>query len=289
MSNYGITHLPKLFEVTSIISSFRNERNLTGSENIIETLPFHEFVYAENGDINILLDGEIFSLSAGCLIFYPPNSFRSIVTSRDAVLDVVCFESPSSLLSDFYGRIIRLNEPQRQLLSEIITLGKTLFTSKTPEKYTCGMVARETASPYSLQHFGALVEFFLLNLHESILTAPHVSAKIANTLDRRFALLIEHLKAHLSESVSLEEMSIACKTSISGLHRLCKKQCGTSPVSLFISLKIARAKQLISETDMNFSEVSDFLGFSSIHYFSKLFKSKTGVTPSEYKKSGGAG
>jgi YesN/AraC family two-component response regulator len=49
-------------------------------------------------------------------------------------------------------------------------------------------------------------------------------------------------------------------------------------------LKIKEAKRLIREGQMNFTEISEFLGFSSIHYFSKLFKKPTGKSPSEYAK-----
>ena len=285
MPDYGITHIPKLFDVTSIISAFRSQNDLSGSENISETLPFQEFVYVESGDINILVDGELFSLSEGCLIFYPPNSIRSIVTSRNAVLSIVCFESQSELLPDFYGRIIKLCDAQHQLLSEIISLGENLLTEEIPSQYKCGMLATLAASPHALHRFGSLTELFLVDLHESLTKTSDSSENVANTFDNRFVFLTDYLKLHISENLSLEEMSIACKTSISGLHRLCKKECGTSPISLFISLKIARAKQLVSEKNMNFTEISENLGFSSIHYFSKLFKSKTGMTPSEYKNT----
>ncbi len=285
MPDYGITRLPKLFEVTSVISAFRSKNDLSNAVNTIENFPFHEFVYVEKGVINILVDGELFSLSPGCLIFYPPNSFRSIATSRDAVLNVVCFESPSSLLSDFQKCIIRLSDYQTRRLSEIISLGESILTSDIPPRYRYGMVAKPSASSHSFNRFAGLLELFLLDLHENLHHTPDISIKATSSFDERFLFLAEYLKEHISEKLSLSEISRNCNTSISGLHRLCKTQCGTSPLSLFISLKIARAKQLISETNMNFSEISDALGFSSIHYFSKLFKSRTGMTPSEYSKT----
>lgn len=50
-------------------------------------------------------------------------------------------------------------------------------------------------------------------------------------------------------------------------------------------MKIEFAKQLIREDQMNFTQISDFLGYSSIHYFSRQFKKITGMTPSEYSSS----
>ncbi|MVO76226.1 AraC family transcriptional regulator, partial [Paeniclostridium sordellii] len=37
--------------------------------------------------------------------------------------------------------------------------------------------------------------------------------------------------------------------------------------------------------EYTFSEIADYLAFSSIHYFSKKFKSEFGISPTEYAKS----
>ena len=48
---------------------------------------------------------------------------------------------------------------------------------------------------------------------------------------------------------------------------------------------VPEAKRLIRETEKNFQEISDSLGFSSAHYFSTIFKKYVGMTPTQYKKS----
>ena len=53
----------------------------------------------------------------------------------------------------------------------------------------------------------------------------------------------------------------------------------------FQKMKIDRAKEMIREKKYNFSEISERLSFSSIHYFSRRFKAITGMTPSEYAAS----
>ena len=49
--------------------------------------------------------------------------------------------------------------------------------------------------------------------------------------------------------------------------------------------KIERAKQLIREERMNISQIAESLGFSSIHYFSRMFKKIEGMAPAEYGRS----
>jgi AraC-like DNA-binding protein len=55
-------------------------------------------------------------------------------------------------------------------------------------------------------------------------------------------------------------------------------------ISFFNELKLDEAKRLIREGRLNFTEIADALGFTSLHYFSRLFKKKTGLSPSEYAK-----
>ena len=52
-----------------------------------------------------------------------------------------------------------------------------------------------------------------------------------------------------------------------------------------VGMILHRDEQLIRENDMNFTQISDFLGYSSIHYFSSQFKKLSGMTPTEYATS----
>ena len=53
---------------------------------------------------------------------------------------------------------------------------------------------------------------------------------------------------------------------------------------MFIELKINKAKGYMRDCDYNISEISEMLAFSSPQYFSRIFKQRTGLTPTEYKR-----
>ncbi|HHW00172.1 MAG TPA: helix-turn-helix domain-containing protein [Clostridiaceae bacterium] len=53
-------------------------------------------------------------------------------------------------------------------------------------------------------------------------------------------------------------------------------------MEFYRNLIIEKAKKMIREGYHNFTEISDILGYTSIHYFSRAFKKATGMTPSEY-------
>ena len=48
-------------------------------------------------------------------------------------------------------------------------------------------------------------------------------------------------------------------------------------------MKIELAKNYIEQRDYNITQISDKLGFSSVHYFSRIFKKIVGVSPIQYE------
>jgi AraC-like DNA-binding protein len=50
-------------------------------------------------------------------------------------------------------------------------------------------------------------------------------------------------------------------------------------------LKIILARDMLTNSNKSIKELSYYLGFESIHYFSRLFKNKVGVSPSIFAKS----
>jgi AraC-like DNA-binding protein len=57
-----------------------------------------------------------------------------------------------------------------------------------------------------------------------------------------------------------------------------------TPYQYFIHIKIQKAKSLLTQKDASVKEVAYKLGFDDQFYFSRLFKNKTGFSPSELKR-----
>ncbi len=60
---------------------------------------------------------------------------------------------------------------------------------------------------------------------------------------------------------------------------------GNSPIKYFLELKIQRACKLLDSTDIPINSVAKTLGFEDPYYFSRLFKSIMGISPSIYRQS----
>ena len=97
--------------------------------------------------------------------------------------------------------------------------------------------------------------------------------------------MVDYLEAHLDSHVTIEQI---CRENLIGrsqLQKIFREQSSLGIIEYFSLMKINAAKQLIRTNKMNFTQISEQLGYTSIHYFSRQFKKVTGMTPSEYASS----
>ena len=69
------------------------------------------------------------------------------------------------------------------------------------------------------------------------------------------------------------------------LSDLLKKETGMNTQEHIHNYIIEESKNILLNSNHSIGEISNELGFEYPHYFSKLFKTKTGMTPIEYRKS----
>lgn len=98
-----------------------------------------------------------------------------------------------------------------------------------------------------------------------------------------FFKIIDYIEKHLSEPISVDELSKLAHFEKSYLTVKFKEIWGISPMKYVNWLRIERAKVLIAMTDMSITDIAREVGFGSVHYFSRYFKEKENITPNEYR------
>jgi len=93
----------------------------------------------------------------------------------------------------------------------------------------------------------------------------------------------QYVDQHLGENISLAKVAEAIHTSPAHLSRVFCREVGESFSEYMIRNKMERAQQLLRDTNRKVYEIAAGVGYSNPHYFSKLFKERTGVTPLEYR------
>lgn len=165
-------------------------------------------------------------------------------------------------------------------LPEMYSLGhRILFEGTDGSKYikNIGKIcANDEFTPYEMQkrcaaEFFALVGFLAENSGND---AKYSDAKtVRNYIDR-----------NITRPITLHELAELISKSTSQTIRCFKKEYGKTPYEYVLEEKIIRAKMLLKNTNMNVRNISEALSFGDEHYFSGLFRQKTGMTPTEFRR-----
>jgi AraC-like DNA-binding protein len=91
------------------------------------------------------------------------------------------------------------------------------------------------------------------------------------------------IRDNLASNLNMEKLADDLNIGYSNFRKMFKNYTGISPAQYHLSLRIQQAKDLLNNTDLSIKEITYQLGFNSIDYFSRVFKSKTGKTPTDYK------
>jgi len=256
-----------------------------------EAHDFWEFLCVDKGEVEVCADERKHTLKRGQIIFHKPNEFHSVQANGKIApnLVVISFRCQSPCMKKMENLITSIGENERTLLAKIIHEAKQCIATPLDDPYTQKMERRSAAPFGSEQMIKLHLELLILSLIRQLESGEHPAPTVKSVKKKNDSLLYARVTSYLSEHVC-EQLTIEeiCKANLVGRSRLQKlfreeNQCGV--IDYFSHLKIESAKQMIRENQENFTEISNYLGYTSIHYFSRQFKKITGMSPSEYASS----
>lgn len=113
----------------------------------------------------------------------------------------------------------------------------------------------------------------------------HESTYIGSAGSRRIAGAIEHLHAHFTDAgFGVEELAAKAGMSRRYFEKLFFGELGVSPHEYILRLKMELARELLLNERLSVGDVAGRLGYSDVYHFSKIFKKRILMTPTEYKR-----
>lgn len=85
------------------------------------------------------------------------------------------------------------------------------------------------------------------------------------------------------QSIDFKELARESNVSYVWLRKAFKEVMGVAPGQYHLNLKIDMAIQMLQETEFSISEIAYRTGFESLFYFSRIFRKKTALSPSQYR------
>lgn len=274
------------FEVPMVISrianvhyfEFKNEY-----QTIDDSHNFCELLYVEKGSLCVYADNYSGLLSDNQLIIHSANETHSLRCNENVFPHVIIigFECQSEQLKHFSTAPITLQPSHRKMLADIMKEGMNLFAPPYDIPNTLEMKKR-AASPFGTEQMLKLnLEMFLITLVREYSTFPVSHEKVS---DNRLSEICNYIAEHYTERILLDNICFLFGMNKTTLCQSFRGEYGITILNYIDQLKLKDAKKLLRKGKLSVTEISEQLGFTSVHYFSRYFKKHTGMSPKEYQE-----
>lgn len=267
---FNYSNISSSLDISEIYTKFYQEKgtnyNFSGEKH-----SYWELTYVDKGELLTTIDRVSYHLKQGDLIFYAPMQFHTQST----------FEKISS---SYLTINFKMNFNHADLLcNKIFSLKRDSYfivTKLIEELSNDNLYSNDLSLCYLKQLIIQMLR--LNNSHFHSKPTTHMQQTYENELLNDILLYIDN---NIYEKISVSTLCEHFCISTSMLHSLFRKNMNNTAKNYINELKLSKSKELIRNSTHTLSEISEMLGFSSIHYFSKKFKSYFNISPTEYSKS----
>ena len=251
---------------------------------------FWIMTYVDSGTVNAIADGICSTVTQGQLIFNRPDEVHAHISNNvdPNNMLIISFTTHSPAMEFFAKKIFTLGKTEKTLISLITRAAKDAL-GKIPDDYRDMDPLDFSGAPRgSVQLLECYLTELLLILLRSEDTAYTTKKKTLASRELEQSSISELIVSYLEENVYSDiTLRDVCRRFYMGKSKLCRlfaDHVGESPMEYYNHLKITEAKKLLRDEELSISKISDLLGYSTIHNFSRAFKKATGFAAREYRK-----
>lgn len=249
---------------------------------------FWEMIYIDSGQALVTRNDETYALKQGDLFFVEPNVPHAVHgngTSNFTAF-IISFTSSSSSLAVFLDKILTVPPLFRKYIAHILQERDHAFLAPKNNPYSTEMKLKPSAAIGSIQLIRIYLEQFLILMLRSEEENSSNLFPDGKTAENPIVVSVKDiLRENVYSSISVGEICNKLNYSRTYISRTFKQHCNCTINTYYNELKISEAKKLIYEGRYNFTQISAMLGFDNPHYFTRVFKRVTNMTPTEYSLS----
>ena len=236
-----------------------------------ESHPMPELTYVDQGELHSVVDGQDLLLKQGDLVIYGPNQWHMQYADIGIAprFVTISFEVDGVDFTPLLER--KFSAPQ-----QVASLLQSMLREQ--EKMDC----------FSTDIIVSQLTLLLLYLLRESVKPTGSKVKNTNVVQNENEIIRQaqqYVAAHIREKLSVPMVAGQVGVSASYLTVLFHKNLQISPGEYIRRIKLQESKQMIRENNLNFTQIASALQYSTVHHFSRQFKEKFGITPTEYAKS----
>lgn len=102
--------------------------------------------------------------------------------------------------------------------------------------------------------------------------------------DSRLAIIEGHVVTHYNRDIDFKNLAAHFGMSYAKFRRLWAQNHEQSPLATVLELRNLHACELLQNSELSITEVAAFVGYDDVRYFSRFFRARNGLTPSEFRR-----
>ncbi len=234
-----------------------------------EAHPMAELTYVDQGALHSVADGQDLLLEQGDVTIYAPDQWHM------QYADVGVAPRFVTISFEVSGDLERLKNRKFRVPQQAVTLlQQMLREQEAPDDWSGDLIIAQLSQ--------------LLAILLRQMDAPQPKLKPSNAVHSENEIIRcaqQFISEHIREKLSVPIVAKQVEVSPSYLTALFHKNLQITPGEYIRRIKLQESKQMIRENSMNFTEIAAALQYSTVHHFSRQFKEKFGLTPTEYARS----
>lgn len=236
-----------------------------------ESHPMIELTYVDKGELHSVVEGQDTVLAQGDVVVYGPDQWHMQYSDQGIApcFVTISFDISGIDLLSLYNRKLRMPQSALPLLQNMLR-------------------EQKRTDDFSSDVINAELKLLLLNLLREVSKPGPGKIQGINSVHNENEVIRkaqQYISEHIREKLSVPDVARVADVSASYLTVLFHKNLQISPGEYIRRLKLQESKQMIRENNLNFTEIASVLQYSTVHHFSRQFKEKFGITPTEYAKS----
>lgn len=255
----------------------------TQDEKAYHSHDFLEIAFIVSGSGRYRIEGKVYDVCEGDLLIINPHVLHQ---------GLVC--NPENAATEFFvgaSDIGLRNLPPNTL--PVPAKGPVLHTSgefRQKLARICASMEAENAVCWQGRYFmmkAYLMQMLLLIVRQQTDPLEVKKGQAFESFGRKYVVerVIDYFEDHYAEKISLDDIAENMYLSPFYISRIFKSEIGDTPIHYLINIRLERAKELLeSGSAESIQEVAAQVGYDDVYHFSKLFKKRYGIPPSQVRK-----
>ena len=289
----------RYFFISEVIMDFKSlkpyvrevwdKRAKAGVKLPIRYLMAYQVIIVTAGEAIMPIDGVDYRVEEGDVLFIPPN----IPYSYNIVSD---FSQLHIYFDPFYSEISRLRNISSSMPPDQLPMHRRAYLQENIYKdYGLPLIFKPDNIDEYLSYWHELKDAVIKN---NAFVAEIKMTKLLNLLHKELGispvkpkidhceLVRDYIDANFESIISLDEIASLYEINKFTISKKFTARFGESIIAYYNSKRLEFAKSELLNTDSTISAISESLNFTDVYTFSKFFKMHTGVSPTDFRRSG---